>query len=804
MDQLADDDAEDIPPSESEEQGLEGPDFAYDGELVIHVTGEGRPIPGARVQVAEDKLIEGEAVTGPDGIARVRGRHGDRSVLVRAKGFATTVTQAQRPEGQASLAVQVALLPAQTLRGVVLDSRTRKPVPGAHLEYQDLEVLDEEDQADSSAQGAFALTDLHEGKYTLWVSHAGYKPHPVDVTLPSQPVEILLEPLARLSGQVLDSRGQPAAGVEVKAIFYGPHSATGVTGADGRFSLQVRDGTYSLSAHRDGLAGANPASIAVKPGEHIQGVVIRLTPSGALKGHVVARTTGKGVAEATIHVQDDATRGSFKVVTDERGYFALESLAPGKYNIDADAIGYATQRLGGVLIEPGATREVKLALTRTGTIEGMVRDTKGNPVPQLSVTARLESGKAALAHDESGTALEAIGRQTDAQGRYHLEKLAGTVRLRVYRSITALTEEQLVQVPEDGTVKVDFVVPAPGPMGTVVGTVRRPDGRPLGEGLVYISASPGLQDHRVRSPGPDGRYELRLPVGTHKLQAQDEGNAWGPEQVVTVEEGKTVTADLSLRAFITTTGQVLTPDGRPAVNASVLASLDEGLTNRTDTEGRFVLKSSTEAAGKETDAWFTSWDGMTAWEHIKVGSKDVRVQLRPSATLKGRVVGTGARVEGFRLVIEQTVQPPYFSFSTIEREFPQDSFVVNDLPILTVAVMVRTRDGRAGKAEAVLTPGKETAVEVPLGNVGWIRGRLVPDGRGGSVRLNKWVYVDLRQKNQRSSHSDQSGRFEILGLEPGPHVFSVSVGENERVERRFDIRAGQLLDLGDIPIPGYK
>ncbi|HEX8700723.1 MAG TPA: carboxypeptidase regulatory-like domain-containing protein [Myxococcaceae bacterium] len=803
MDQLPDE-GEDLRPSEAEEQGLAEPELAHDGELVIHVTGQERPVAGAQVQVADGMLIEGEATTGPDGIARVRGRHGAREVLVRAKGFATTVAQAQRPEGQASLAVQVALLPAQTLRGVVLDRRTRKPVPGAHFKYYDHGMLDGYREASSDAQGAFVLPDLHEGPYTLWLEHTGYAPQAVLATLPSPPVEVLLAPLARLSGQVLNPQGQPDAGVEVKATFYGPHTATGVTGADGRFSLEVRNGTYHLSARSGGLAGASPAGIKVEPGDHIQEVVIRLTTSGALKGQVVARTTGKGVAQASISVQDDATRTSSRVGADEHGRFALESLPAGKYNLDAYASGYATQRLGSVLIEPGSTREVKLELVRTGTIEGVVRDTTGAPVPQLSVLTRLESGKPALAHDESGTALEATGHTTDAQGRYRLEKVAGPIRLRVYRSLTPLTEEKLVQVPEDRTVTVDFVVPAPGPMGTVVGTVRRPDGSPPGAMKVYVSASPGLQDHRVRSPGPDGRYELRLPVGTHKLQAQDEGNAWGPAQTVTVEEGKTVTVDLSLRAFVTTTGQVFNPDGRPAVGVFVLASLDDALTNNTDAQGQFVLKSSPEVAGQETDAWFSSRDGRTATKRLKVGSQDVRVQLQPSATLKGRVVGSGAKVEGFRLVIDEAAKPPYFSFSSIQREFPQDHFVVNDLPAFMVTVMVRTQDGRAGKAQVALEPGKQTTVEVPLGNVGWIRGRLVPDGRGGQVHLNKWVYVDLRQKNERRTASDQSGRFEILGLEPGSHVFSVTVGENERVERRFDIRAGQFLDLGDIPIPGYK
>jgi hypothetical protein len=611
----------------------------------------------------------------------------------------------------------------------------------------------------------------------------------------------------RLSGQVLDSKGQPAVGAEVKATFHGPHTASGVTGADGRFTLEVREGTYRLSARYQGLAGANAASIKVNDGEHIQGVVIRLTTSGTLKGQVAARKTGQAIAYASLWVQEDVSRTSTRVTADEHGHFTLESLTAGKYHVNASATGYASQRLAGVLVEPAATREVKVELVRTGTIEGVVRDTNGAPVPELSVIMRLESGKNSLAHDESGISLEAIGHTTDAQGRYRLPKMAGTVRLRVYRSITALGEEKLVQVPEDGTVTVDFVVPAPGPMGTVVGTVRRPDGSPLGSVRLYISATPGGQDRRLTFPGPEGRYELRLPVGTHTLRALDEGNGWGPAQTVTVEEGKPVTVDLSLRAFVETTGVLLTPEGRPAAGVFVLASLDDAMTNHTDAQGRFVLKSAPGAAGQETDAWFSSRDGMTAWERIKVGSKDGRFQLRPSATLKGRVVSNGARVEGFRLIIDQAVKPPYYSFSTVERELPQDSFVVDELPPMTVAVLVRTFDGRAGKAEVALEPGKETTVEVPLGTAGWIRGRLVAAGDGGTFHPQQWIHVDAGQRQERRTSSDhQSGRFEVLGLEPGSHVLTVglSMEKGALVEKRFDIRVGQFLDLGDIPVPARK
>lgn len=67
------------------------------------------------------------------------------------------------------------------------------------------------------------------------------------------------------------------------------------------------------------------------------------------EGPVVAGTTGKGVAEASISVQDDATRTSVRVTTDPSGHFALESVVAGKYNLNAYASGYATQRLGSVL-----------------------------------------------------------------------------------------------------------------------------------------------------------------------------------------------------------------------------------------------------------------------------------------------------------------------------------------------------------------------------------------------------------------------------------------------------------------------
>jgi hypothetical protein len=155
---------------------------------------------------------------------------------------------------------------------------------------------------------------------------------------------------ASLYGMAINSlTGQPLAHVEVELqrkigdlfpnlpMFTGYRRA--LTGRDGRFSLiGVEAGSYFLAADRNGYHRADdpsplePPMLAVKPGEEIKDILLRLEPDALIAGRVV------GVDGAPIEgVKVEAIGHRFAPgdTTDDRGEFVIGGVYPGRYLVRA-------------------------------------------------------------------------------------------------------------------------------------------------------------------------------------------------------------------------------------------------------------------------------------------------------------------------------------------------------------------------------------------------------------------------------------------------------------------------------------
>jgi hypothetical protein len=172
----------------------------------------------------------------------------------------------------------------------------------------------------------------------------------------------------------------------------------------------------------------------------------------------------------------------------------------------------------------------------------------------------------------------------------------------------------------------------------------------------------------------------------------------------------------------------------------------------------------------------------------------VTVQLEPAAELVGRVEGAPS---SFLLHISPIDRYAAMIFPD-KREVLGSTFDLKELPAIPVEILVRTEDGKTGRAEAKLLAGQRSEITVRLGGLGRVIGHLVETGHTG-----RWVNVRNSRGEDRMGHSDSKGRFEIIGLVPGSHVLTVGPGEGQPVlvERLLAVTAGQVLDLGDVPVP---
>jgi len=164
------------------------------------------------------------------------------------------------------------------------------------------------------------------------------------------------EEKATITGTVLDAVSQrplKGADVRLRSLPTDPGTASvsrsgpTSTDADGRFVFNgVTPGRYVVMVSRDGYVSNRADNfrlrgelLSVAPGQHVNDIVVRLLPDGAIAGHLI-NEAGKPLRDVSVlamkssyphgrrELQDVA-----HAVTNDAGEYRIESLAPGKYYI---------------------------------------------------------------------------------------------------------------------------------------------------------------------------------------------------------------------------------------------------------------------------------------------------------------------------------------------------------------------------------------------------------------------------------------------------------------------------------------
>ncbi|MDD5309519.1 MAG: carboxypeptidase regulatory-like domain-containing protein [Deltaproteobacteria bacterium] len=145
--------------------------------------------------------------------------------------------------------------PPAELAGFVHDqASTGKPVAGAVVQY----VGHELNPQVSDKDGRFRSYPLPAGKVALTVTAGGFEDGSFTVEVPASGLVAVDCPLVaapvpetgKLAVRVTDPGGAPLAGMTVEVT--GPTQASPVTGADGRFEIEVKEGGYTLTVDTAG------------------------------------------------------------------------------------------------------------------------------------------------------------------------------------------------------------------------------------------------------------------------------------------------------------------------------------------------------------------------------------------------------------------------------------------------------------------------------------------------------------------------------------------------------------------------
>lgn len=563
-----------------------------------------------------------------------------------------------RRNAQAPWTIRVT--PQAVVSGRVLDARSKLPVAGTVVRVGPRRTspgADHGGMAEVDAKGAFRIA-VAPGNHVLSASHPAYDGEPMEVAATAgQQVskELDLEPLARVSGTVIDEDRKAVAAAFVQPergdfMGRGPRrffrDDTTVSGPDGRFTTRVpADFDVILTATRKGFPAAKSERLKFAPGERKTGLVLTI-PSGIEVSGRVTDGEGKplsGIAVTATEVE--AGRGMMMRVviggprgrddevvrTASDGTFSTR-LREGTYDFHFRGEGWAPKSVRGQAVSVAEAKTVEVVLEPGVEISGRVTR-GGNPVDGARVMI--------FAPGVDATAM------TAPDGSFTLSDLApGAVRLNVrkesefideMRSVTAPARDVSINLPSGGRVTGRVVEKG---SRKAITTFSAGVATSRGGGGMVMMAPP----QQTEFASEDGSFTLEnVPAGAKVIVASAPGYAAGRLNV-DVEEGKTVTGvEIELDPGVRLIGKVTGPSGAPLSDVRVrvapsatgsFAVRGTERTATTDASGEYVLDSL--EAGEET----------IVFSHARHAPLSKTVTLKGAETRLDAQLSAGHRVTG--------------------------------------------------------------------------------------------------------------------------------------------------------------
>ena len=405
---------------------------------------------------------------------------------------------------------------------------------------------------------------------------------------------------SRVSGRVVDPRGQPVAGVKVSAsgrLFGGTPASTSTSADDGSFSLDMlHPGEWHVRT-ASGQHLPTQLTLQMGPEEQLRDLELTVEPGRWVSGYVID-DRGQPIEGAKVGSVRQQELSGMKinrfaldetVLTDKRGWFSLAGLKDDQVDIRAFGAGHVADTQRGVEV---GTTNLQLRLLRQGEVVGVLQDASGQPIAGSRVTAL--SGNSMPSLDEEEMELHfgrmPLGRMQDAavtgeDGSFRIANVEpGSVTVRATGQshrparlaglvvAPGQVHEGVVVVADRGGVARVLVVNEAGePVASAEVTVMRALQQPIGsfhivaESTVPSFASPfGSADLGRGTTNADGVVEIGgLPDGTARLVCSHADYAESRALELVVPARGVADARLVVRRAGFVEVQVVDADGQP-------------------------------------------------------------------------------------------------------------------------------------------------------------------------------------------------------------------------------------------------
>ncbi len=381
-------------------------------------------------------------------------------------------------------------------------------------------------------EGRFRFDSAEPGEYTLIVAKRGYLGSPLHVLeLKAGKIarrEVRLDPLAKVSGRVVDDAGRGIKGARVAALLgsmrpsvaltrlLNEHGVAGLmTTSDSRggFELFLPADQHRVTILTEGLGYAPSRVIltALRLGVNSKGIVIRLLAGLTARGRVLA-SEGAPLSGATVEavrLEPEVSGLGIQEInpwatSGKDGTFVLKGLVEGSYTLRISHPTHASQTLPRVEIDAEMQELPEIFLVSQAKVGGIVTDVAGYPIGGARVLAR--------------AVRERINAETvsNADGSFFFTQFSPGASVFLWAEAEGyVSTSQVVGAPENGTVLVLRR------KGTLRGRIEDTgSGDPLREFRVWVVR--GSEEKTFHSY--DGNFEWQgLPPGRWTVAAQAPG-----------------------------------------------------------------------------------------------------------------------------------------------------------------------------------------------------------------------------------------------------------------------------------------
>ena len=413
-------------------------------------------------------------------------------------------------------------------------------------------------------------------------------------------------------------------------------------GAETGLEVEAADGAFAQLY----LPAANAADSA-EP-QHI--IDVRLEDPLRVPGRIVDAASGLPIRGAAIWADLFPGHNAF---SDSTGAFDLNIRpAPRGTRLRVTANGFLPERIHIGAADLFNRDEVRIGLTPSAPIRGVVTDDAGQPVAGARIRAEPRGD------DAPSTSSFGSGPATSGlDGAFHVAEALYGYAYRLTAQAAGYASSVLDVPPVEAGVAVDPVHLVLTKGRRVVGAVVDTDGHPVAKAEVSLlwpldpSEFRSLSDSPATAATTDAQGAFALPAtapGEYEVDVRHSAYAQRPTTSVAVPDGESdfEIGPLTLIAGAAIHGIVTGPDGRPAADATI-ESVGQyrtgGAPTRTatsDVDGRFRiegLSSDLVHLGVRASGYPILTRG-----NVRTNNDDpVLFELEPGASLTGRVLDSG-------------------------------------------------------------------------------------------------------------------------------------------------------------------